>query len=219
MKEGILLYFSEEEFAVMMELAGGNEYSLFLTEPELDDRRLSEAFIRLFQRGLIVRNAQSVELSDAGMFFRRIRNAHHSVLFRAAYPEQRTYMIYVQEKQLWIAEIQTGSPYERYRLRMMSPGEMEKWLIDTRNLPQPILMEQDTPELLNIYGNDLEWKEDENVLVQIRLQKSDGSVLREYFLSSGRVGQILQEKNGDSTSVRIYTQESMREMLRKCFGG
>ena len=44
----MLLYFSEEEFAVMMELAGGGEYTLFLTEPELDDRRLSEAFIRLF---------------------------------------------------------------------------------------------------------------------------------------------------------------------------
>ena len=219
MKEGVLLYFSEEEFAVMMELAGGNEYSLFLTEPDLDDRRLSEAFIRLYQRKLIVRNAKSVELSEAGRFFRGIRNAPYSVFLQSEYPELRTYMIYVQEEQLWVAEIQNGSPYERYRLRMLAPEQLENWLIDSGSLPPPVLLEEDTPELRSILGSRLEWKEEDNILASIKKQQNGGPVLLEYTLMSGRIGQILQEKRGDSTSLRIYTLEALREMLHQCFGG
>lgn len=203
----------------MMELAGGGEYTLFLTEPELDDRRLSEAFIRLFQRGLIERNEQGLELSKKGAFFRWIRSSRHSVLLRSEYPERRTCMVYVQKNQLWLAEIQDGSPYERYRLRVLAPEELEKWLIDTQSLPQPMLREEDTPELLGILGNRLEREEEDRVLAQLTKQDNDGAVLLEYTLLSGETGQLLQKTDGGDTSIRIYTQEAMCEMLRQCFGG
>ena len=60
MKEGRRLYFSEEEFALLLELAPGGEYTLFLTEQELDDRRLLPASISAgcwFGKGIPFRSA------------------------------------------------------------------------------------------------------------------------------------------------------------------
>ena len=219
MREGELLYFSEEEFALMLELSGGNEYSLFLAGPELDERRLIESFVTLFQRGLLVREDDSLVPSEYGAFFHQIRNASHIVLIRVFSPEDRTVLCYMHAETLWIAELQNGIPSERYRLRMLPSKQAAAWLSDLDILPQPMLMEEDTTELKLIFPEDFTLESDTDTFAQIIKYTGNGIRLREYGLYPGQIGPLLQISDAEDSQVCIYTQEKQTEMLSDCFGG
>ena len=219
MKEGELLYFSEEEFALMLELAGSNEYSLFLTASELDEQHLIEAFVSLFQRGLLVREKDSFLPSGEGAFFSQIRSSSHIILIRAFSPEDRTLLCYVYKNTLWIAELQNGIPSERYRLRMLSSKDAASWISDMDILPQPMLLEEDTTEFKLIFPDDLNPESDDEAMVQITKYTGSGVCLCEYSLYSGPIGPLLRISNGENSQVYIYTQEKRTEILSDCFGG
>lgn len=219
MKEGVLLYFSEEEFAVMMELAGGKEYTLFLTQRELDNRRLTEAFVSLFQRGLLFKAGDTFVPSEKGAFFHELRNASHVVLLRKEAPEPRTLLCYAQEETLWNTEVLDGSPRERYRLSMRRSREMAKWLFETGFLPRPLLKDEDTKELKLLFADELSRDPEGGAIARIQRYSGGGVLQREYALHSGRAGQLLRESDSKKTEIRFYTKETLDEMLRHCFGG
>ena len=219
MNENILLYFSEEEFALMMELAGGKEYSLFLTEPKLDERSLSAALVRLYRRGLLLRAGDSFILSESGAFFRELRNAARIVLFRAEYPEQKTVLFYASDQSCWAAELQNGSRDERYRIRTMSVNEIRSWLLDMRILPMPQLEEADTAEIRAILRGELERIPDISADVTICIQDHDCGAWQRYELYSEPEDLLVCERADGKRDVRLYTREAFRDMLQQCFGG
>lgn len=219
MREDELFYFSEEEFALMMELSGGKEYSLFLSNPKIDECRLTEAFFTLFQRGFIVRTADSFTASDEGSIFHELRNAPYIVLLQKYFPDQRTLLCYVQEKIVWVAELQSGSLSERYRLRRLNHQSISKWMFDMEVLPRPILEEEDVTELNAMFSDELNQEPSGELLVRISKHTGGGIFLQEYVLYAGQVGSILQISDGENRQRAIYTRELANNMILGCLGG
>lgn len=219
MNKGMLLYFSEEEFALMMDLAGGQEYSLFLSNPIPDTRRLTEAFIRLFQRGLLTRTHDTFELSEKGAFFHEIRESTHIVLLKNLVQEEKTILCYVHGKHLWLAELFGGNPAERYRIGLYHPRDLAGRLLESGFLPNPKLLEEDTTELKLLFEDDLEQAPDGNEIVQIEKYSHTGKLLRKYLLYRANVGVLMQTTSAKHSQTQIYTKEALREILHQCFGG
>lgn len=219
MREDELLYFSEEEFALMMELCEGNEYSLFLAEPEINEIRLREAFLTLFRRGLITRTENSFIPSEEGIFFSELRNAPYVVLLRKKEPEERTVLCYIQKKILWVSELQAGSLSDRYRLRRISRDKISQWMLDTALLPRPVLNMEDTKELYSIYADELNEAPVNEELLRISKYDGSGILLREYALYAGKAGTLIQITDDKNKPLSFYTWDLLWEMLRECFGG
>ena len=219
MKEGRRLYFSEEEFALLLELAPGGEYTLFLTKQELDDRQLSAAFASLYQRGLLVREGETFSLSAAGVFFQELRNASSLVLLCRERPERKTALCYVNKHTLWLAELLGGSPAERYRLSAHRRGELAQWLTDTEFLPAPLLADEDTRELKVLFADQLELEPESGEIARLTRYTSQGKELGSYTLFPGKGCQLLRVNSPEGTELRFYTQEALRQMLRECLGG
>lgn len=220
MKEGELLYFSEEEFALLMELAGGNDYTLFLSMPELDNQRLTAAMISLFHRGLLSRTGDELVLSKESAYFHEIRNAAHVLLLRGSIAEERTLLCYVcPPEKIWLAELCSGKPADRYRLSLRQSGRMLRWLFDVDILPRPRLRDADAEELRLLLEEDNDWIPNEDPAVKIIKSSCGGRTLREYALYSGTVWRLLQTGEDGVSEARLYTREALNELAQQCFGG
>lgn len=219
MKKGIIQHFSNEEFALMMELAGGNEYALFLAGEEMDDRLLTEAFISLFQRGLLVRKEGGFELSENGAFFREIRKASHVVMIQSNLSVQRTVLLYVNRGDVWTVEIQPGYSGEQIRLSLRNACKMGEWLLDAGILPSPLLDEEDVKELGSIMEDELESMVENEAVVTISKYTTTGVQVKEYALHIKGADRLLRMSEEENFMVCIYTWEMLSKMLSQCFGG
>lgn len=219
MKEGRLLYFSEEEFALLLELAPGGEYTLFLTEQELDDRRLAAAFASLYQRRLLVREGDAFSLSGAADFFQELRNASCIVMLRRERPERRLALCYVGKHTLWLAELLGGSPAERYRLSAHRRRDLARWLTDSEFLPAPLLTDEDTRELKVLFADQLEREPESGEIARLVRYTNRGEELGSYTLFSGKGCRLLRVIGPEGTELKFYTQDALRKMLRECLGG
>lgn len=218
MKEGTLLYFTEEEFALLLDFAGGDEYLVLLTQDGLDDRRLPEALVRLYQRGFLVRTQDSFALSKQVSFFHDLRNAEHIVLLHCEQPEQKTVLCYVQNGTVWLAELLGRNPYRQYRV--CKSNRTEQWLLDAEFLPRPFLQKQDSHELELLFADELEKAaEERQETARVEKYSSQGVLLCSYTIFLGGVGLLMEIQNADGMENRIYTADVLRELLQECFGG
>lgn len=219
MNEGIYLYFSEAEFAVMLELAEGGEYSCFLTQSQWENRQLVGAFVGLYQRGWIVQTQDMFTVSEKGTFFREIRNAHNIVLIRKQQQNPKTVVCYVQEGTLWLAEWLSSGVQKRYRLSTMRSNNVRKWLFDSGILQPPLLTDRDAEKLMKLFEEEGEREIPQDTMVQLTKYSGDGKILSSYTLFSNKVGLFLKRQDEKNSEDRFYTVDVLNQMIRECFGG
>lgn len=218
MKDGELLYFSEGEFALMMELAGDGDYTVFLTEAEPDERTLTEAFVSLFRRGLLVRTPDTLTLSESGAFFREMRNAPHYVVIHGMPPEQCLLVCYIQGNTIWLSEVRNGSKAERYRLSRHTKHSIRKWLLDVDALPRPQLRKEDVKEIETLFADELKQEPDGTAMARIERFTKNGTCELTCSLYPGAVW-LLYRQSGDEAETFVYTQNEFNNTVEQCFGG
>lgn len=210
MRQELTLYFTQAEFMLMLELAGGGECSVLSGGALPGKEELTLAFASLFQRGLLRRQGEDLVPDGAGALFEDIRRAPWAV--RISGPEGETAVCYVRGEELWLVELADVILSRQYRVRRMDRGSIERWLFDSGLLEPPVLTREDLSEL-DAMEEELPGL-DRRVLLRVEKYRNGGEAVEGYevFRSGARrrIGRDGQDVD--------YTREALSQMLADCFG-
>ena len=214
MKEGELLYFTQAELEVMLDLSGGAAHTLFRAGPPPDDNALTQAFASLYRRGFLTRRDRSLSPTQRGGFFRDMHKAPLAVALTARYPMESEALCYGGGETLWLCETVRTALSEQVRLRQFPRERLQEWLYDTGILDPPFLTAEDTREL-----SELTREEPSGDTVRLRLEKYEngGKLLGVYEVLSGNGLPLVRVREDERDTAELYTVETLRDMLARCF--
>ena len=215
MKEGELLYFTQAELEIMLDLSGGASHTLYRAGPPPDDDALTCAFSSLYRRGFLTRRECSLLPTERGGFFRDMGAAPLAVALSARYPRKSAALCYAGGETLWLCESVRTVISEQVRLRQIRRENLETWLYDAGILEPPFLTLEDVREL-----SEMERKAASDDAARLRLEKYEngGELLGVYEVLSGDGLPLLRVWEGDGETEELYTAETLRGMLARCFG-
>ena len=113
MNEGELLYFTQAELEIMLDLSVGAAHTLYRIGPPPDDDALTAAFTSLYQRGFLTREGDTLSPAPKAGFFRRMGAAPFAVTLKTRYPRPAVVLLYGG-----------GETLCRKKAMIFTPGEM-----------------------------------------------------------------------------------------------
>lgn len=214
MKEGELLYFTQAELEIMLDLSVGAAHTLYRVGPPPDDNALTQAFASLYRRGFLTRKDRSLSPTQRGDFFREMGAAPLAVTLTARYPRDSAALCYGGGETLWLCENVRTAISEQVRLCQLPQEKLEAWLYDAGILDPPFLTLEDTREL-----SEMVERETPGDTARLRLEKYEngGELLGVYEVLSGDGLPLLRVREGEEESEQLYTAEALRDMLARCF--
>ena len=204
-----VLYFTQAEFMLLLELAGGGECSLLSDGVRPEREALTLAFAARFQRGMLRRQGEGFALEGTGVLFADIRSAPWAVCLSS--PEGERGVCYVGEEGLWLVELADTILTRQYRVRRMDRLSMEQWLFDSELLERPVLTCEDLSEL-GALEEELPGL-DRQTLLRLEKRRNGGPVMELYEVYQNGVQRGIS-RNGQDVN---YTQEALSQMLTDCF--
>lgn len=218
MIEGKLLYFTPAEFVVMMELSGEGPYSMmFISEAEIDDTALTQAFTTLFQRNLISREGTRFKLSSKGQLFKTLRQAQFVVMISAENTHGHTAGCYVAEDALWLVECTETVLSRQFRVQEIGRDAIQQWLLEKGILEPPVLSEESAKDLVQEFKGELTDPVG-NQLLKLEQYHNGGAHICTYELLAMDRCNVVVRREIDNNVLEIYTVEAMSHMLAECFG-
>ena len=208
------LYFSSAEFMLMLEMAGGPDYSLYRTDSEPDRVSLIHACSTLYQRGFLRNDKNEFHLSEQGEIFHEIRLSPFIALIRTTYPQKNTAFCYIGEKRLWLVELANDSLANRYRLQSLNADELQEWLFDGGILNAPTLTKADAEELSNRFSMKREIFH-ASFLLKIERYRNGGNRISQYGVLEGTCGLFLWQCENGQSATELYTKEALSQMLSR----
>lgn len=216
MREGQGIYFTPAEFVLLMELAGGKNYSMIRSpRSEPDEAALTQGFATLYQRGLIRREGEGFVLSGQGRVFSQLRGARYAVLLSSR--KGFAAACYPGEKELWMVELVDELLTQRYRVQGLLEEDLKQWLLDREVLDPPTLGREDTQELERLFGDLLADPRGEGTFRAERYQNG-GDLVDKYELIPSAGGNLLVHSGAQGRTAELYTEEALSDMLAECFG-
>ena len=217
MSQGKTLYFSPAEFLIMLELAGETPCALLRSGAMPDEGELTQAFVSLFQRGLILRTGDSFAVSGPGRMFAHIRNSPWAVFLSGKQPYESAAVCYVEEELLWLVELADVIVSRQYRVRPLERANLREWLFDSGFLERPVLKDADAGELGEFFADELA-EVGGRVLLRLEKYVNGGPLLVTHEVRKGRSGCLICSRDEVEREVTIYTEEALSRMLADCFG-
>jgi len=213
MKEGKILYFSMEEFMVLLELADGSECSLLSDGTVPEDKAFTTAFTALFQRELIQRSGGRFALSGAGKVFDEMRNAPWAVYLSGQ--SGNTALCYSSGDSICLVEIVDMILSAQYRVRELDLAGLKQWMFDSGLLEPPALTEEDLQALEPFLAEEPPPPAFQPFL---RLEKhvNGGPIIETYEVYKSARYWRIHQGNGDKDAY--CTKEALSSMLADCFG-
>lgn len=211
---GAAVYFSPAEFVVMLELAGGGPCSVLLGREELDDSALTGAFAALFRRGLICRAGERLELSAAGVMFRRMRSAGQAVVLSRPQRQEKLAICYVDGEGVELVEPVDAILQEQYRVQRLDVEGLKSWMLDTGLLSIPALRDEDAFERNAMLAEEAVPPPGDTVLLLERYDNG-GGLTGTFEVRRWRGNRLIVR---DGVEACLYTAESLERMLADCFG-
>lgn len=213
MNEEKSLYFTTEEFMVLLELADGGDCCLLSTGTMPGTDALTSAFTSLFQRGLIQQNGDRFILSGAGKVFANIRNAPLAVYISSV--SGKMSLCYAEVETFWLTELADAILSTQYRIRKLDWASLKQWLFDSGQLRVPVLTAEDVQEwdtLLAVEPDTI------SVRPILRLEKhiNGGPIIGDYEVYKCRGRWRVRWDEGKQDLY--YSKEALFNMLTHCFG-
>lgn len=207
------MYYSPLEFAILLELSEGSDYTLCGVGEETDEAALAGTLEGLYRRGLLRSEGEQLVPDGEAEVFAAMRNAPYTVSLWAGGRDRG--LCYTGRNRIFL--IEPGSlPPPQFRLREMTLPEMEVWLSDADLLPQPLLTEEVAEPLARLFPEDLESPEGE-VLMRLEKYRNGGGFVHTVELVRGRGGRLLVFRDGMTIRAGYQTAERQRELLKLCF--
>lgn len=217
MRNGEIIYFTEVEFELMLELSEGGKYSIFRSGAALEDVEITRAIHSLFIRRMLRRVEDRFIPNGEGKAFRDIRRAPYVLTLVAFSPNRGSAVVYLAMDRAWIAEYVTVGRSGQIRLREAGLEDARQWIVDAGYLEPPTLTDEDTVEL-NALLSDGFGSEQGQPLLRLEKYVNGGGLLRSYELWSGARGKWICSTEKDLRKNMICTQEAVTQMLEVCFG-
>lgn len=202
--------FSQSEFLAMLLLAGGAESTVGMLEETVNAETLAEAFTKLFARGLIKREGETLSPAGEGELFFEISRAKRAVVLSS--PIGRTVVCYVRPKSIWACELMT----QGLRVKEWTPKGLAVWLVDSGLLEPPTLRDEDAGEL-DAFCDDAAPSAQQEKLLTLERYENGGKLLEQYEIV--RIGMVtsIVFKAGDEETVKPYTMEGQERLLNVVF--
>lgn len=216
MNEGELLYFTQAELEVMLDLSDGAAHTLCRTGPPPDDKALTAAFTSLYQRGFLTRTDDALSPAPKGNFFRRMAQAPLAVTLKSRYPRPAVALCYGGGDTLWLCEHIRTQISEQVRLRQLLWENLEAWLYDAGILDPPFLTREDARELSALREEIGETPSD-TVRLSMEKYRNGGALLGVYEALDGGGLPLLRIRENQEETSELYTVEALRSMLERCF--
>ena len=215
---GKLSYFTPAEFITLLDLAGDGPYSAARGGfPEPDDGQIRLALASLFNRGLLVRTAWGLTLGPAGQPFSAMRSAQDVVLIRDPTESRCAAACYLAGNVLWLTELVNNVLALCYRVWQLAPGEAGDWLLDSGLLEPPLLTQDDTPELEDLFQDVLEEPCGRTIL-RLERYRNGGALQFVYEVRACKGAPVVVRWEGMDIRTEFYTKEALSAMLAECFG-
>lgn len=216
MKEGELLYFTQAELEVMLDLSHGTQHTLYRTGPPPDDAALTEALVSLYQRGFLLRTPDTLAPAPKGSFFRQMGAAPLAVTLETSRPRPATALCYADGEALWLCEHIRTQVSERVRVRQLPAEHLERWLYEADILEPPFLTDADAREL-SALREELGPDGPGTVRLRLECRRNGGAPLGVYEVLDGNGLALLRSREGAAEKIELYTLEALRAMLARCF--
>lgn len=205
--------FSQDEFIVMLLLAGGTGCVVGLSDEKVDSVGLAEALAELFSEGWVKREGDEFVPDGEGRLFYEISAASHTLLLSAPPQFGRTAMCYVcAGHTIWTCELMVDG----CRLKKRSMAEFCQWLIASGMLEPPAMRAEDIRELEDLYTEDGQ-AVDSECLLRLEMYEIGGKLGGEYNVIRAGGVTLIRYVDGNTVNVRFYTQESLNQMLKDAF--
>ena len=225
MNEGELLYFTQAELEIMLDLSVGAAHTLYRIGPPPDDDALTAAFTSLYQRGFLTREGDTLSPAPKAGFFRRMGAAPFAVTLKTRYPRPAVVLLYGGGETLWLCEYVQTPLSERVRLRQLPAENLEAWLYDADILEPPFLTREDARELSALReksgepgeGADETGTESGDVRLCLEKYQNGGALLGVYEALEGGFPLLRIREEGRQEITELYTVEALRSMLERCF--
>ena len=216
MNENRLLYFTQAELEIMLELCGGS--SIYRTGSPPDDTALTRAFVSLYRRNFLIRQNGMLVPGPRSEFFRQMCSSALTVVLTSLYPRTGTAVCYADGGQLWIAEILRTVLSEQIRLRGLRREELETWLQDSGRMEPPFLTREDTEELSVLTEKTPFRISKDAVWMRLEKYRNRGQLLGVYEFAYCDGLPVISVREGKKAETELYTVEAREEILERCFG-
>ena len=217
-----VIYFTPEEFLLMMEFSGGGEYVLFREEkmPERED--ILQAAFRLYRRKYIREEDGKFLPEKNGLFFKKLHDAPWAVLAEPASPEIPDTAFYPAGADFYMVEYLQDDRVKTCRLSTITRPGIRAWLTDAGVLDEPFISDGDTEDLNAVFAAQEEdgGDEEENHETAVTFRKTGpgGLLLEEAEVFRNSRGWFIRTAGQEGEGPEWYTTEALERMLDRCFG-
>lgn len=211
MREEKYYIFSQNEFLLLLLLAGGESCTVGFCVEETDKGEVAAALTELFSRGLIRRAVEGFAPDGDGELFLEIAVSKYAMFLVA--PMGRTAIAYVSSDGMWVCE----PIHEGVRMKKWDRRELAKWLLDVGFIEKPFIKDEDVNDLNRFVADEIDSFESTRLFMVERYINGGGLLQIIEIVRYGPVN-IIHYKKDDEESFEPYTEEALGRMIEVLFG-